>query len=250
VIKNSGTIVYSPSDLTLHMSSPFASWMARFALERPDELPDKDEHDELMDLLQQRGYAHEDAVEVQFKNDGKTVRRIDGASQKEKRVLTLQAMEDGIDVIVQGLLERAPFAGYPDFLVKKCGSSVFGDYFYEVWDAKLSRSPKISFMIQLCCYAEMLESVQGVLPPQIVIFLGSGELSINRTNDYFAYYKNLQSAFLDAQERFDANSRPDPFQSKNWGAWSGFAQKLLVERDHLSRIAGITRSQIKKLNHK
>ena len=231
------------------MSSPFASWMARFALEKPEELPDKDEPDELMDLLQQRGYAHEDAVESQFKNDGKTVRRIDGASQKEKRELTLRAMEDGIDVIVQGLLERAPFAGYPDFLVKRYGGSIFGDYYYEVWDAKLSRSPRTSFVIQLCCYAEMLESVQGVLPPQIVILLGSGELSIYRTNDYFAYYKNLQSAFLEAQECFDANSRPDPFQSKNWGAWSGLAQKLLVERDHLSQIAGITRSQIKKLNH-
>jgi len=63
VIKNRGAITYSPSDLTMYMSSPFASWMARYALERPDNLPEKDEQDALMDLLQQRGYRHEEVIE-------------------------------------------------------------------------------------------------------------------------------------------------------------------------------------------
>ena len=66
MIKNRGAITYSPSDLTLYMSSPFGSWMSRYALEAPDNLPEKDEQDALMGLLQQRGYGHEEILEAQF----------------------------------------------------------------------------------------------------------------------------------------------------------------------------------------
>ena len=248
MIKNRGAITYSPSDLTMYMSSPFASWMARYALERPDNLPEKDEQDALMDLLQQRGYRHEEVIERQFIAEGKTIRKIIGTTQEKKRESTLKAMQDGVEVIVQARLEKAPFAGYADFLLKVPGTSLFGDYRYEVWDSKLSKSSKASFLIQLCCYADMLEAIQGVLPPQVVVVLGNGDLSLNRTSDFYYYYQNLKKIFLEEQKGFDVSSMPDPSQSKNWGSWRDFAQELLIERDHLSQVAAITQSQIKKLN--
>lgn len=246
--KEQGTYCYSPSDLTLYMGSPFASWMARYAIERPDDLPDKDEDDALMGLLQQRGYAHEDALEAQFVSEERSLVKIEGGSQEDKWRSTVEAMRDGVEVIVQGRLEQPPFAGFSDFLIKKPGTSDLGDYHYEVWDTKLSSKLKPSFVIQLCCYAEMLESIQGVRPSNITVALGNGEFSILRTNDYFYYYQNLKHAFLEDQGRFDAELMPDPADSKNLGAWSGFAEKLLIDRDHLFQVATITRGQIKKLN--
>jgi uncharacterized protein len=41
-------IIYSPSDLTLYMDSPFASWMERRALIKPELLSSADAADEMM----------------------------------------------------------------------------------------------------------------------------------------------------------------------------------------------------------
>ena len=51
----SDQIIYSPSDLTLYMDSPFASWMDHLALTNPESLPPEDPADELMTVLQHRG---------------------------------------------------------------------------------------------------------------------------------------------------------------------------------------------------
>tara|TARA_B110000240_G_C13312332_1_gene373362 strand:+ start:396 stop:596 length:201 start_codon:yes stop_codon:yes gene_type:complete len=58
--------------------------MVRYAIERPDDLPDKDDDDALMGLLQQRGYAHEDALEAQFVSEGRSLVKIEGGSQEDK----------------------------------------------------------------------------------------------------------------------------------------------------------------------
>jgi len=248
MIKIKSVYTYSPSDLTLYMSSPFASWMSRFALEKPLETPDKDEEDQLMVLLQQRGYEHEDVLEAQLVSEGKSLLKIEAATNQEKYQSTVDAMHSGVDVIVQGRLELSPFAGYYDFLIKTPGKSLLGDYHYEVWDTKLSSTLKPSYVVQLCCYAQMLEAIQGVLPQFITVALGNGEKATLRTEDYYFYYLGLKQTFLDMQAEFDVNNRPDPADSKNLGQWSNYAEKLLLERDHLFQVAGITRGQIKKLN--
>ncbi|WP_338010471.1 hypothetical protein [Legionella oakridgensis] len=49
-----GQIVFSPSDLTQYMDSPFASWMEHLALTNPELLPMPDVEDALGAVLQQR----------------------------------------------------------------------------------------------------------------------------------------------------------------------------------------------------
>lgn len=243
-----GSYWYSPSDLTLYMGSQFASWMARYVVEWPEEAPDKDVEDALMQLLQQRGYAHEDTLEERFISEGKTLVKIEGGSQEDRARATLDAMNSGVEVIVQARLAMPPFAGFADFLIKKPGSSRLGNYHYEVWDTKLSSSLKATFVIQLCCYAEMLEAVQGVRPEYITVALGNGENEVLRTDDYFYYYQSLKASFLRTQADFNKERMPDPADSKYFGNWSGYAEELLLDRDHLSQVATITRGQIKKLN--
>lgn len=250
--KQHGQFHYSPSDLTRYMESPFASWMDRFSIEYPDQAPKKDPADALTSSLAQKGYAHEDALEAVFVAQGRAVVKIEGESAEEKRASTLEAMHQGVDVIVQARLELMPFEGYADFLVKVqhaegAEPSLLGNWHYEVWDTKLANKLKPTFIIQLCCYAQMLESVQGRLPEFITVALGNGEHERLRTKDYFYYYQTLKSSFVTDQRNFDPSVRPDPADSKNWGDWSDFAEALLVEKDHLFQVATITKSQIKKL---
>lgn len=238
----------SATDLIIFIRSPFASWMNRFALEFPDKSPEKNSEDELMGALQKKGFQHEEAQEELFESQWLFVQKIEADTIDRKKQATLDAMKNGIDVIVQAYLENQQFFGYADFLVKVPGKSKFGDYHYEVWDAKLSHKAKPEFIIQLCCYAEMLESIQERRLDNIVIVLGNGENEGFKVNDYFYYYQSLKEMFLLSQEQFDHRNMPDPADSREWGYWSSYAEKLLIERDHLFQVANITKSQIKKLN--
>ena len=249
---------FSPSDLTRYMESPFASWMDRFSIEHPDQAPEKDPADALMSSLAQKGYEHEDALEAAFLEQGLNVVKIEGESSDEKHTNTLVAMRQGADVIVQARLELAPFGGYADFLVKVTheaessspskNKSSLGDWHYEVWDTKLANKLKPTFVIQLCCYAQMLESIQGCLPEFITVALGNGENERLRTSDYFYYYQTLKASFLHDHSNYSPDNRPDPADSKNWADWSHYAESLMIEKDHLFQVATITKGQIKKLN--
>lgn len=145
-------------------------------------------------------------------------------------------MNDGVDVIYQAHLQLPPFQGYADFLIKKAGKSRLGDYCYEVWDTKLARSVKPSFLLQLCCYAEMLEAMQGSRTDYITVVLGNKEQRRFRTTDYFYFYQNLKQQFLLVHQNFDPNVCPDPAASKSWGRWSTYAEELLVKKIICSRL--------------
>ena len=136
-------------------------------------------------------------------------------------------MRAGHGVIYQGALALGSFAGIADFLVRVDGPSILGSYHYEVWDTKLARKPKPYFIIQLCCYAEMLEGIQGRLPSELQVVLGTKERRRFRTEDYFYYYRQLKLAFLDRQTRFELNEPPDVPGPKGLGRWSEHARKIL-----------------------
>jgi uncharacterized protein len=249
----SGQLYYSPSDLTRFMESPFASWMDRFSAEYPGLAPSQDPENGLMKALAEKGYAQEDLQEAGFLQQGKTLLTINGASTRDKHQNTLGAMVKGIDVIAQGRLELGHFGGYADFLVKVAHSdadqpSLLGNWHYEVWDAKLANLVRPSFVMQLCSYAQMLEPMQGVLPEFITIVLGSGDQERLRTREYYAYFQTLKASFTKKQAAFRADLQPDPADSKSWGDWSRYAEQILLDKDHLFQIAGITKGQIKRLN--
>ena len=238
----SSHFIFSPSDLTLFMDGPFASWMEHYLLTNPDSWPKPDAHDELMNVLQSMGNQHELAVLDYFEQLGLSVKH--GKSS----AATLAAMQDEADVIYQASLESYPFRGYADFLIKIEGDSALGNYHYEVWDTKLAKTVKPNFVIQLCCYADMLESIQGRRPEYITVVTGSQEQKRFRTAEYYYFYQNLKRNFLLTHQHFTAINCPDPASSRSWGRWGDYAEKLLLEVDHLVQVATITTSQIKKLN--
>lgn len=239
-------LIFSPSDLTLYMDSHFASWMEHLALINPELLPTADKEDELMGLLQNKGLQHEKEVLNSFVQKGFSVIEITRSSHAQED--TFAAMQSGADIIYQAALSAPPFKGYADFLVKVEGKSQLGDYYYEVWDTKLSKTVKPYFIVQLCCYADMLEALQGRRPQYVVVVLGNDDQVRLCTNDYFYYYTNLKHRFLQVHQDFSAQNQPNPADSNSWGRWSGYAEELLKQTDHLCQIATITKNQIKKLN--
>lgn len=243
---NNGTLIFSPSDLTLYMESPFASWMEHYAILFPETTPEIDPPDLMTGLLQAKGDAHEQATLAELTLKGLSIANLSGSEYTVES--TEDAMRSGAEIIYQARLSRLPFHGRADFLVKVAGTSILGDYHYEVVDTKLSKTLKPSFIIQLCCYADLLESFQGCCPSNIGIILGNNKKVLLKTNSYFYYYQQLKNSFLLAHNSFNPKNRPDPSDSKSWGRWTKYAETFLLEVDHLSQIANITRSQIKKLN--
>ena len=64
------TLQYSPSDLVLFARSPFASWMARLGIDKPEQLAgiEKDQ-DAMMGLLAEKGIRHEANYIDKFKEE-------------------------------------------------------------------------------------------------------------------------------------------------------------------------------------
>ena len=240
---------FSPSDLITFMESPFASHMDRRLLEDKSVLSLMDPEDAMLKALQQKGYDHEAAFLEKLRSEGKEVVFIERASPEVMQKRTRKAMKSGVDVIAQAYLESGNFGGLADFLVKVPGKSQLGDFYYEAWDAKLSKKMKPYFAIQLCCYAEMLEQEQGIPSERVAIVLGDNKVVPLRVQNYAAYYASLKSSFLDFHEGWSAERPPDFSDSPFFGRWSKYAEELLAERRHLSLVANITRTQIKRLEN-
>ena len=67
--KESGTIIYSPSDLIRYLASPFASWLDRYHLENPGAIK-PDEQTEEEKLLSRTGDEHEQSVLNRLQSGG------------------------------------------------------------------------------------------------------------------------------------------------------------------------------------
>ncbi len=235
-------LVFSPSDLCTFAESEFASWMDRCEKESPGRFP-KDPTDEMMKILQGKGQAHEAAILQKFQNQGRNIADLSKGSVED----TILTMKAGVEVIYQAPLAFEQFAGRADFLIRVAGRSKLGDYHYEVWDCKLSRSTKPASLIQLCAYVNMFETIQGRHPERIGVILGIGEEKAYRTHDSYFYYFALKKRFLEFQDQFSLDQVPDPIQSHSFGSWETAAKQILAEKDSVFQVARMTRMQTRRL---
>jgi len=144
--------------------------MDRLYLEFPDRVvPDVPEG--IVVTIRAQGIQHEADYLSSLVAKGAAV--TDLSENKNNLEPTLLAMHRGDPVIYQAYLSYGDFAGYADFLVRVPGDSRLGQWHYEVHDTKIAREPKPYHLIQLCCYAEMLESIQGRRPKQVAVVLGN-----------------------------------------------------------------------------
>lgn len=236
---------WSPSDLVTYLESPFAVWMQRMYVEGIHGItPDEDSAD--LKLIQTEGNLHEARHLDRIKETGCEISEIEQFSPTSEAE-TEAAIKEGIEVIFQARLTKGAFSGMADFVILG-EADADGVRRYEIHDTKLASKAKPYHIIQLCCYAEMLESITGYLPEWIAVILGNGDLKSFRTADFFDYYLRVKSGFEALMASFDpAADPPTPAPRADHGRWQLYADRWLDERDHLVRVAGITAGQIKKL---
>ena len=245
----SGTLQYSPSDLMRFVASPFASWMTRYRIENPDRGIQRDPDSEENAILQQQGLDHEAAFLAQLQSEGKSVYTVEDGDPDAMFHDTVAAMKAGHDVIFQAYLRSGSFAGYADFLYRKSGSSAWGEHHYEPWDTKLAQSVKPYFIVQLCCYAEMLADIQARRPDHMGVILGDGSPVQHRVSDFFYSYRAIKADFV-AQMAGDFGpdaAAPIPLAGADHKPVDTHAKAILLDRDHLSQVAGMTRRQTDRL---
>ena len=149
-------------------------------------------------------------------------------------------MEQGVDVVYQGVLASEGWRGVADFLMKQ------PDGTYEALDTKLARSAKPAYILQLLFYNEQLARIQGREPAHIHVLLGNGEQESFQPEEFAAYYRRVRSRL----ERFVADPPPtEPYPVDHCGicAFKPVCDAYWDSIDHLCRVAGVYRSQIEKL---
>ena len=247
-----GSCRYSPTDLIAWLEGDFAAWCERFAAGRgvgsstaaaidPIVLPD--EADPELQLVAAKGLEHETRYLHALREREPAMVEL---SRDHPPADTLAAMRAGAPVIFQGCLADGAWHGYPDFLFRVDGESAVGAWHYEPWDTKLARSPRPYFLTQLCAYADLLERVQGRRPRSLVIILGNGEERRFSTDEYFYHYLQVRDSFLAFQDAWSPAQMPDPGLDRGWGRWTSAAEARLERSDHLSRVANITRGQVRR----
>jgi len=251
--------MWTPSDLVVFHDSPFASWMNRLVREQPKHplAQQRDEPDAFMQMLGKKGTIGEiAAMNKLFVSLGLSIVDLSdapGKSPQDKAAATREAMRQQPDVIYQAPLASGEFYGIADFLVRTDllggggAAAGGGPATYTVWDAKLTRSPRPQQVVQLCCYAEMLEEMQGVYPESVALILGGADARVMsfRLADHQAHYRALRQRFLTFHSKFDASAEPPglPTRGAPAGNWRELADGMLMGRDDLRLVARLSQRQ-------
>jgi uncharacterized protein len=111
--------------------------------------------DPALQILSDRGAAHERSYVEHLTRAGLEVVRIDGVDVSNRAVTeTLTAMRRGFPVIVQGALSHRGWNGRADILRRVETPSALGGWSYEPIDTKLARETKAGAILQLCAQSD------------------------------------------------------------------------------------------------
>lgn len=218
-------VTYTSEDFVLFRESPFAAWMERLALENPDHgiPPDVGSSAPLSTTERQ------DDVADTLRAEGRVVALIDwGEEESRRRAATLDAMRSGVDFIVNGQLALGPLSGVANLLMRTSGYSDLGGFLYIPCDTQARSTPHCAF--RLCFLADLLHSLQGQLPPQMLIIRGGSELEPMQTEEHIYHYRAVKQRFMETMRNFRKHRMPDPAESSHFGRWSDCANEVLRQR--------------------
>ena len=149
-----------------------------------------------LDLMHERGLAHEQGYIQHLQEAGHHVTFIDGDGPSDATVAAMvEAMRSGCDVIVQGALSDGRWGGRTDILKRVEVPSDLGGWSYEVIDTKLARETRGGTILQLSLYSDLVRGVQSVMPERMyVVAPWTGyQPQVYRTGDYAAYYRLVKT---------------------------------------------------------
>lgn len=203
------------------------------------------------DLIRAKGMAHEALVLARLQEQyGVAVVIPDQGSVEERAAATSAAMEVGASLIFQGALRGKRWLGYCDFLVRRDGAD---GHWYEPQDAKLARSMKPSFAVQLAVYADLLAEAGWRRPVEGAILLGGDEGPIlhsqrlDRVRAIVGHLKARYEAFVGDEGR---QTRPVPCAACGLCPYQQRCEAQWRDEDALVFVAGVTAGQRDRLETK
>jgi predicted RecB family nuclease len=207
--------------------------------------------DPLLQILAERGAAHERNYLEHLTQAGFDVVRIDGFDITGQSVAeTLAAMRRGAPVIVQGALAHEGWNGRADILRRVEAPSALGRWSYEPIDTKLARETKAGTILQLCLYADLLTTAQELMPEYMYVVAPWSEFIPQqyRFADYAAYFRRVKRTLLMTMARPPADDTyPDPIEHCDICRWQQACDTRRRDDDHLCLVAGISKLQINEL---
>ena len=218
-------VTYTPEDLVLFKESPFASFMERLTLENPNHGIPPDVNSELPRDTTQR----QDEIAETLRSEDRNVSLIDWEmDEPSRRIATLEAMRHGVDFIVNGQLALGTLSGTANLLMRTSGYSELGTFLYVPCDTQAKTTMQSAF--RLCFLADLLHSLQGQLPPQMLIIRGGSDVVPLQTEDHIYHYQAVKQRFMTAQREFRKHRMPDPAESAHFGRWADCANEVMKQR--------------------
>ncbi|BCS31390.1 hypothetical protein TBR22_A05910 [Luteitalea sp. TBR-22] len=209
--------------------------------------------------LRDRGAEHERGYVASLEARG--LRVVDLQNEGNRVGATVEALRQGVDVVVQGELLADGWFGRPDILRRVERPSDLGPWSYEVYDTKLARDTRGSTILQLTVYSELLGRVQGRMPTAFHVVTPDPDNGVHafRVDDYSAYYrlaKHRLAQCLPDVASHGASSQPSPLHQSladahypeptdqcDYCRWADRCEARRRADDHLSYIAGASRVQ-------
>ena len=218
-------VTYTSEDFVLFRESPFACWMERLTLENPDHgiPPDVDSQ------APHNSMERQDEVADTLCAEGRDVFLVDWeADESRRRSATLEAMRSGVDFIVNGQVALGPLSGSANLLMRTSGFSDLGEFLYVPCNTQSKTTMHSAF--RLCFLADLLHSLQGQLPPQMLIIRGGTDVMPLNTEDHIYHYRAVKQRFMETMRSFRKHRMPDPAESSHFGRWSDCAHEVLKQR--------------------
>lgn len=218
-------ITYTSEDFVLFRESPFACWMERLTLENPEHGIPAD----LGSVPPGDSIERQDDMADTLRAEGKDVCLVDwDADEASRRSATLEAMRRGADFIVNGQLALGSLSSAANLLMRTSGYSQLGDFLYIPCDTQARNTHPSAF--RLCFLADLLHSLQGQMPPQMLIIRGGDDLVPLQTDSYIYHYRAVKQRFMESMRGFRKHRMPDPAASSHFGRWSDCAHEVLKQR--------------------
>ena len=240
-----GKLILSASDLTGFLECPHLTQQELAATRGEVARPERTDPE--LELIARHGTEHEQAHLDAYLRAGRSVARIEtrGATTDDywrARDETLEAMRSGADVIYQAVLFDGRWLGYADFLER------VGPLSYEVVDTKLARSAKAAALLQTSLYSELLAATQGREPECMHLVLGDGARQSFRVGDYRAYLRHATARLEAVVAASPFVTYPEPVDHCGVCRWSEVCDRRWRDDDSLVLVAGLSRSQARKLD--
>jgi predicted RecB family nuclease len=249
--KNAQSLELTATDLVGFLNCRYLSHLDLAATE--GLVPKPDVWDPLLQLLWERGSAHEAEYVAHLTQAGFDVARIDPASPTGGEAQTIAAMKSGASIIVQGSFSYGGWVGRPDVLRPVEVPSLLGSWSYEPIDTKLARETKAGTILQLCLYSDLLRIAQGVSPELMYVVPPWTEFQPQqyRFADYAAYFRKAKRGLREAlSAEPEKSTYPEPVAHCDVCGWRIACDERRRDDDHLSLVAWITKVQINELRQR